>query len=87
MKIRFIKWIILSALICFAPALFAKDFSVNTAHFILHFQTGADGRLYQQPIGDDSNSKLSRDAEFYPQAGDGYVWESAIQIVHADGNT
>jgi alpha-galactosidase len=87
MKIGFLKTSVLFALICFAPALFAKNFSVNTAHFAVNFQTGADGRLYQIPIGGNSNSKLSRDTEFYPQAGDGYIWEPAIQVVHADGNT
>ncbi len=30
---------------------------------------------------------LQRDDEFYPQAGDGYIWEPALQVVHADGNT
>ena len=49
---------------------------------------GDDGRLYQRPIGmDDTDAKLPRDNEFYPQAGDGYVWEPALQVVHADGNT
>ena len=33
------------------------------------------------------NPKLKRDDELYPQAGDGYVWEPALEIVHADGNT
>jgi alpha-galactosidase len=63
-------------------------FSVRTRDFALNFQTGADGRLYQHPIGaDDPNAMLQRDAEFYPQAGDGYVWEPALQLTHADGNT
>jgi alpha-galactosidase len=64
------------------------NFSVRTRDFAVNFQTGADGRLYQHPIGaDDANANLQRDAEFYPQAGDGYVWEPALQLTHADGNT
>lgn len=63
-------------------------FTLKTKTFAIHFQTGPGGRLYQQPIGmDNPASKLSRDDEFYPQAGDGYVWEPALEVVHADGNT
>ncbi len=63
-------------------------FGVRTRDFALNFETGADGRLYQHPIGGvDPDAKLRRDDEFYPQAGDGYVWEPALQVIHADGNT
>ena len=62
-------------------------FNVKTKTFDLRFQVGDDGRLYQYPIGSEQASKLLRDQEFYPQAGDGYVWEPALQVVHADGNT
>ena len=63
-------------------------FSVQTRDFTLNFEAEAGGRLYQHPIGaDDPNAKLRRDDEFYPQAGDGYVWEPALQVTHADGNT
>jgi len=66
----------------------AQKISVGTKDFTLNFQVGDDRRLYQQPIGkDESHWKLKRDDEYYPQAGDGYVWEPALQIVHADGNT
>lgn len=65
-----------------------ETFTLKTKAFALNFQVGDDGRLYQRPIGmDDSNAKLPRDDEFYPQAGDGYVWEPGLQVVHADGNT
>ena len=64
-----------------------STFDVATEDFALHFQVRDDGRLYQQPVGAAPSSKLSRDAESYPQAGDGYVWEPALQVVHADGNT
>ena len=65
-----------------------ETFRLRTKSFAVTFQVGDDGRLYQRPIGaDDPGAKLSRDDEFYPQAGDGYVWEPALQVVHADGNT
>ena len=63
-------------------------FSVGTNAFSLYFEVGADGRLYQRPVGsDDANATLSRADESYPQAGDGYVWEPALRVIHADGNT
>ncbi len=65
-----------------------ESFRLSTKSFAVTFQVGDDGRLYQRPIGaDDPDAKLSRDDEFYPQAGDGYVWEPALQAVHTDGNT
>src|SRR6185312_12216770 len=70
------------------PVASAQTFGVNTKDFSVDFQVGNDGRLYQFPIGSgDPKSKLKRDDESYPQAGDGYVWEPALEIVHADGNT
>src|SRR6185437_1882340 len=62
-------------------------FALKTKSFTVNFQVGPDGRLYQVPIGADPKTKLLRDTEFYPQAGDGYVWEPALQVIHADGNT
>jgi alpha-galactosidase len=65
-----------------------ERFSLGTARFSLDFQVGDDGRLYQREIGSvDKNEKLQRTDESYPQAGDGYIWEPALQVVHADGNT
>jgi alpha-galactosidase len=64
-----------------------ETFNLKTKSFSVKFQVGDDGRLYQFPVGADSTVKLPRDDEFYPQAGDGYVWEPALQVVHADGNT
>jgi alpha-galactosidase len=80
---------LLTILIFFAPALFAATkFSVATKTFTLNFEIGGDGRLYQRAIGaTDANEKILRSQESYPQAGDGYIWEPALQIVHADGNT
>jgi len=60
---------------------------VSTEDFALSFQVGEDQRLYQKPVGAKPPAKLWRDAESYPQAGDGYIWEPALQVVHADGNT
>ena len=66
----------------------SESFSLKTKGFALNFQVGDDGRLYQRPIGtSDASAKLQRDDEFYPQAGDGYIWDPALQVVHADGNT
>ena len=63
-------------------------FSLPTATMAVRFQVGDDGRLYQRPIGaSDATEPLQRDDELYPQAGDGYVWEPALQVTHADGNT
>ncbi len=65
-----------------------ETFSLKTASFALDFQVGDDGRVYQRGIGvADPNERLQRTDEVYPQAGDGYVWEPALQVVHADGNT
>lgn len=65
-----------------------ESFSLKTKSFAIHFQVGEDGRLGQFPIGaTEPDGMLPRDDEFYPQAGDGYVWEPALQVIHADGNT
>jgi alpha-galactosidase len=65
-----------------------ETFSVQTKNFALDFVAGDDGRLYQRAVGAaDPNEKLQRTDESYPQAGDGYIWEPALQVVHADGNT
>ncbi len=93
MKAPYSLGLALAALICTIPAAPAGStppaaFSVKTKHFAVTFQAGEDGRLYQSPIGvAPSQSKLQRDTESYPQAGDGYVWEPALQVIHADGNT
>jgi alpha-galactosidase len=62
--------------------------SLKTASFQIDFQIGDDGRLYQHAIGAaNENELLQRWDEVYPQAGDGYIWEPALEVVHADGNT
>ncbi len=60
--------------------------SVTTKNLKIDFEVGDDGRLYQHAVGMEAG-KLQRAAEGYPQAGDGYIWEPALQVVHADGNT
>ena len=65
-----------------------ESFSLKTRSLALEFQVGEDGRLYQRPLDAGlKQAKLARVDEAYPQAGDGYIWEPAIQVVHADGNT
>src|SRR6266478_8074492 len=83
-----------AGLICAAPTLFAETVpphetvSLKTANFKIDFQVGDDGRLYQRAIGAaDENERLQRWDESYPQAGDGYIWEPALEVTHADGNT
>ena len=79
---------IAAVLICLHPSSFGQTISLKTKTLTINFQVGDEGRLYQRPIGaDDPSAKLQRNQEFYPQAGDGYVWEPALQAVHADGNT
>jgi alpha-galactosidase len=61
---------------------------LNTRNFALVFEVGSDGLLYQRAIGlEDERQKTQRTDEAFPQAGDGYVFEPALQVVHADGNT
>jgi len=65
-----------------------EKFSLQTKSFAVPFQVGGDGRLYQRPIGaGDDAQPPKRDDESFPQAGDGFVWEPALQVTHADGNT
>ncbi len=82
------SWIatLLAALSCAAAP--SGPITLRTATFELNLQPGADGRLYQREVGAAASSKdARRNEEFYPQAGDGYVFEPALQVTHADGNT
>lgn len=60
---------------------------VATRNFSMDFTVGDDGRLYQAPIGGGTLDPAKRIHEAYPQWGDGYIYEPALQITHADGNT
>jgi alpha-galactosidase len=65
-----------------------ETFGLSTKSFALNFEVGEDGRLYQRALGmGGDKQKSQRNDEAYPQAGDGYVYEPALQVVHADGNT
>jgi alpha-galactosidase len=65
-----------------------EQFNVQTKEFTLSFLLGETGRLYQRAVGAvNSGLPPPRNDEACPQAGDGYVWEPALQVVHADGNT
>src|SRR5512141_1703434 len=61
----------------------AEGISVKTRGFGLEFAVGADGRLYQQAVGgSEEKGKAKRFTEAFPQAGDGYFYEPALQAVH-----
>jgi alpha-galactosidase len=66
----------------------AESVRLQTKNLALEFEVGEGGRLYQRALGvRTKQERLQRTDEAYPQAGDGYVWEPALQVVHADGNT
>ena len=66
----------------------SQQIKIGTKSFSLNFEVGPEGRLYQRVIGSaDAGQKIERTDESYPQGGDGYIWEPALQVVHADGNT
>jgi len=65
-----------------------ERFAVRTKTFATEFQVGDDGRLYQHALGEPETTRPPRRFdEAYPQWGDGYIWEPAVQVTHADGNT
>ena len=68
--------------------------TVSTAKSSLRLFAANDGRLYQLSYGAVRNGKVAmprslpaREDEFHPPAGNGYIFEPALQAVHADGNT
>ncbi|HWC60866.1 MAG TPA: alpha-galactosidase [Verrucomicrobiae bacterium] len=66
--------------------------TIATAHSVLMLRVGEDNRLYQTHYGapqEDvaSTNTLPRETEFYPQSGNGFILEPALQVTHADGNT
>lgn len=64
-----------------------QHISVKGRSLALEFLVGDDGRLYQRSLGGVSiDGKQARPDEAYPQGGDGYVFEPALQVIHADGN-
>jgi alpha-galactosidase len=79
-----VVWLVFGGLLCSAGELI----DVRARTFTLRFRVGDDRRLYQQAVGRPANQeRLQRVDEAYPQAGDGYIWEPALEAIHADGNT
>jgi alpha-galactosidase len=76
-----------------APVAVKERITIATAHSALSlFVAADDGRLYQLNYGGvDAKpslpTRLNRQDEFLPPAGDGYISEPALQVQHADGNT
>ena len=66
--------------------------TISTGKSALMLSVGADGRVYQLGYGkprERANAPRggAREDEVYPPAGNGYILEPALQVVHADGNT
>lgn len=67
--------------------------NVSTARSSLTLVAAGDGRLYQLGYGRLRQGTVApartpaREDEFYPQSGNGFILEPAVQAVHADGNT
>src|SRR6516225_7996920 len=93
MKFLSFRWLALltgttTALVVANAATNSPDIAVQTKSLTLNFHVGEDGRLYQRALGGANvKAKFQRDDECYPQAGDGYIWEPALETIHADGNT
>ncbi len=61
--------------------------SVAGTSFPLRFLVGDDGTLYQLPLGARREDFRHESSDLaYPQGGYGFVFEPALQVVHADGN-
>lgn len=67
--------------------------NISTAHSALTLFVGKDDRLYQLRYGTAGTKTAapqitpSRERVFYPQFGDGFDWQPALQATHVDGNT
>jgi alpha-galactosidase len=66
--------------------------NITTAHSALMLRVGDDKRLYETHYGAPykeaaPTEMLPRETEFYPQSGNGFILEPALQAVHPDGNT
>ena len=103
MKTKFLRCSLLAfGLFALAPVVPGADangqnadsrlITISTAHSSLILSNGADGRIYELHYG-SINPQISltgREAEFYPQYGDGFdetfIPEPAIEATHADGN-
>lgn len=95
------KIISLALVFCLAntPRLAAESVSpptviaIATARSQITLLVGADRHLYQLGFGITNNTVAvpakapDREREYYPPAGDGYLFEPALAATHADGNT
>jgi alpha-galactosidase len=63
--------------------------AIATKNLTMRLMVGDDGRLYQEAIDgpEAKGARPDRTLECYPQAGDGYYYEPALAVEHADGNT
>jgi alpha-galactosidase len=69
-----------------------ESIQITTAHSALMLRVGADKRLYEIHYGAPQKDVaatdiLARETEFYPQSGDGFILEPALEVTHPDGNT
>ena len=71
----------------------AQLIPITTAQSQMTLLVGADQHLYQLGYGAVSSAPglpgkaPAPDRKFYPQAGNGFLFEPALQAVHTDGNT
>ena len=71
----------------------AQLIPITTAQSQLTLLVGTNQHLYQLGYGASANAPglpgktPALDSEFYPQTGNGFLFEPALQAVHADGNT
>src|SRR4051812_7375006 len=64
-----------------------ESIKIATAHSVLMLRVGADKRLYEIHYGAPRKDVaptniLAREAEFYPQSGNGFILEPALQVTH-----
>lgn len=63
-----------------------RPISIETSHATLSLYVDDEGRLLQRPFtAKGQETGLGHDA--YPAAGDGWTFEPALEVQHADGNT
>ncbi len=70
----------------------ARVICIATAHWAITLCVGEDGRLQQLPLAFSAKPTAlkfvpTRESEFYPPYGNGFILEPALQVTHADGNT
>ncbi|MDR2147030.1 MAG: alpha-galactosidase [Tannerella sp.] len=70
-----------------------KIFTITTNRSSLALMVGSDNFLYQLGYGNIDEKYAvperlpSREREFYPASGNGFITEPAVEATHADGNT